>query len=303
MVTERARTTERWAVGALAAILVVTVGWWAGALWPLPPATPEWVVRARAACFGSTESGLPNSGGWILLIGTPVSMTVALLVIAGRELRSGLGAMGRTGARRAGLLATAALLLVLAGAAYERVAAASALPGLPGLRGAEPALAALPAERLVRLDREAPPLALLDQHGERVGLADFAGRPVLLTFAYGKCETVCPTIVQSVRKAGAELAELDPAVLVVTVDPWRDTPRRLPHVADAWRLGPEARLLGGDVEEVEATLDAWGVERRRDMRTGEVAHPSLVYLIDREGRIAFALTGDPAQIVAAARRL
>jgi cytochrome oxidase Cu insertion factor (SCO1/SenC/PrrC family) len=297
---ERLNGPERWALWALAAIIATTVAWWAAALWPLPAATPEWVIRARAACFGTARTGLPNAGGWILLIGTPISLALALMVIAGREVRGGLAALRASGGGRAAVLAVAALLVVLAGAASARVASAS---GFRGFGAMDPTVAALAPDRLVRLDREAPRLDLVDQHGERVRLEAFAGRPVLLTFAYGKCETVCPVIVHSVRKAAEELEELDPAVLVVTVDPWRDTPRRLPHIAASWRLGPDAHLLGGDVATVEATLDAWAVARSRDPRTGEIAHPSLVYLIDHAGRVAFALTGDVGQIVGAARRL
>jgi cytochrome oxidase Cu insertion factor (SCO1/SenC/PrrC family) len=52
---------------------------------------------------------------------------------------------------------------------------------------------------------------------------------------------------------------------------------------------------------VEATLDAWGVSRSRDLSTGEIAHPSLVYVIDPAGRLAYAVTGNEAQIVRALR--
>lgn len=291
------RREETLALTALGAILLISVGWWAAALWPLPTATPEWVVRARAACFGTTESGLPNAGGWILLVGTPLTMLAALLVIWGGAVRGGLWRLARSaGGRR--LLAAVATALVVGGvAAYARVA--SAYVGARVEAGTEPAT----RSRLARLDREAPPLALQDHHGRPVRLEDFRGRPVLLTFAYGKCETVCPVIVQSVRSAQAELAELAPVVLVVTLDPWRDTPLRLPHIAETWRLPADAYLLGGDVAAVEATLDAWQVARSRDPRTGEVLHPSLVYVIDADGRIAFAVTGNAEQIVQAARRL
>jgi hypothetical protein len=164
---ERLHGSERWALWALAAILATSVAWWAAALWPLPPATPEWVIRARAACFGTARSGLPNAGGWILLIGTPISLTLALLVIAGREVRGGLASLRASRGGRAAVLAVAVLLVVLAGAASARVATAS---GFRGFVPADPPVAALAPDRLVRLDREAPRLDLVDQHGERVRL-------------------------------------------------------------------------------------------------------------------------------------
>jgi protein SCO1 len=288
------------AISALGFILVVTIGWWVGALWPLPAETPEWVVRARAACFGSTESGMPDTGGWILLIGTPISMVTALLIIWGGPVRDALRAMFRSAAGRGVLTASAFTLLVALGAAYTRVVTAYG-PG--SVKGPSAFTASAPAPPPHRLNREAPPLALVDQHGERVGLERFRGHPVLLTFAYGKCETVCPVIVHNALEARRELNDLAPVILVVTLDPWRDAPSRLPHIAASWQLPGDAFLLGGEVAEVEATLDAWQISRSRDLRTGEIVHPSLVYLIDAEGRIAFAVTGNREQIIAAARRL
>jgi cytochrome oxidase Cu insertion factor (SCO1/SenC/PrrC family) len=288
-----------WPLWALGAIVVVTVAWWAAALWPLPATTPEWVVRARSACFGSTDSGLPNSGGWILLIGTPLSMVAALLVIAGGEARAALACLYRTRKGAWVVHGTAAMLVLLAGAAGLRVSSAYGWGGAPN----DGMNVALPAAELRRMDAEPPPLRLVDQHGEVIELSSFTRRPVLLTFAYGKCGTVCPTIVHNVLAAREQLTDLDPVVLVVTLDPWRDPPSRLPHIAASWGIAREAHVLSGSVDEVEATLDAWKVERSRDRSTGEIAHPSLVYLLDPGGRIAFVTTGNAAQIVGAARRL
>jgi cytochrome oxidase Cu insertion factor (SCO1/SenC/PrrC family) len=288
------------ALGGLAAILIITIGWWVAALWPLPAATPEWVVRARAACFGSTASGLPDAGGWILLIGSPISMVVALFIIAGGAVRDGLSALFRSRGGRMALTACTATLIVALGAAYGRVVTAY---GYGSIGEATAFTASSPAPLAQRLDRTAPELALVDQHGETIGLERFRGRPVLLTFAYGKCETVCPVIVHNSLEAARELVDLDPVVLVITLDPWRDTPSRLPHIAASWQLPTGTHLLGGEIDRVEATLDAWQVARARNPQNGEIAHPSLVYVIDRDGRIAFAVTGNRDHIVQAVRRL
>jgi cytochrome oxidase Cu insertion factor (SCO1/SenC/PrrC family) len=82
-----------------------------------------------------------------------------------------------------------------------------------------------------------------------------------------------------------------PRVVVVTLDPWRDTPSRLPALAKSYALGEDAFVLSGAVPEVEALLDRWNVARGRDTRTGEIAHPPLVYVLDADGRIAYAASG------------
>lgn len=92
-------------------------------------------------------------------------------------------------------------------------------------------------------------------------------------------------------------------ILVVTVDPWRDTPSRLPHVAHQWDLPHDAHVLSGEVDAVLTELEAWDVAIGRDSLTGEVTHPALVYVLDREGRIAFATTGGGEHAAALVRRL
>jgi protein SCO1 len=288
---------ERSALFALVLIVIVTIGWWAAALWPLPPATPEWVVRARAACFGTTDTGMPNAGGWLLLVGAPISTAIAVLMVFGGEISVGVRRIAATRRGSAGLLATSLLLLLLAGAAAMRVASAYGY-GL-GNQVAEAATLGEPQ----RLSREAPPLSLLDQQGATRTLESFRGRPVIVTFAYGKCETVCPVIVHNARAAVKELRGVDPVLLIVTVDPWRDVPARLGHIAAAWELPEGAYFLGGTVQAVEATLDAWEVSRARDLRTGGCVHPSLAYIVDVDGRIKFATTGSTRQMVEAVRQL
>jgi cytochrome oxidase Cu insertion factor (SCO1/SenC/PrrC family) len=74
-------------------------------------------------------------------------------------------------------------------------------------------------------------------------------------------------------------------------------------MADEWRLAGDARVLSGEPAVVERVLNAWRIPRIRNERTGDISHPSLVYVIDRRGRIAFVLQGGTESIVAAVRAL
>ena len=289
---------ESWALLALGAVILITVGWWLAALWPLPPSTPEWVVRARAACFGSTQTGLPNSGGWILLVGTPLTMVAALGIMAGDELRGGFRALRASRPGKASILGTATILAILMGAAGARVSNAYGF----GDARADGAAALSVTGDLVRTSRDAPPLHLIDQNGSAIDLASLRGRPVIVTFAYAKCETVCPLIVHEASRALEATRELGTVLLVVTLDPWRDTPAGLPRIARGWGFGDDAHVLSGDVAEVEAVLDDWRIERGRDRRTGEISHPAISFVLDREGRVAFTLAGG-ARLEEAIRRL
>jgi protein SCO1/2 len=139
-----------------------------------------------------------------------------------------------------------------------------------------------------------------------VNLADFRGTPVLVTFAYAHCRTVCPLTVKHALRAREELlgSRAEPVVLIVTLDPWRDPPSRLPAMASNWGLPDRgAWVLSGSVQAVEAVLDSWNVPRSRNTTTGEVTHPFLLYIVDREGRLAYASTGGVDALVSLIRRL
>lgn len=284
------------ALAALALILAITASWWAMALWPVGAEAPGWFLRTRVVCFGATASGLPDAGGWLLLIGQPLGMLGLLAIVWTAELKSGLAlAMARvTGQVAVGVVAAA--LVAGIGAVAVRVANAG---DRPFSAGADREIAA----QLTRVNDEAPALALVDQRGEKVTLDSFRGRPVIVTFAYAHCETVCPVIIADVLAAGRKLADRSPAILVVTLDPWRDTPARLGAIASAWGMGGDARVLSGPPDAVERTLNAWRVPRVRNEKNGNLSHPSVVYVIGPDGRINYAVTGNPDAIAAAVRAL
>jgi protein SCO1/2 len=150
-----------------------------------------------------------------------------------------------------------------------------------------------------RVGKKAPPLRLIDQHGDTVNLERFRGRPVIVTFGFGHCTTICPLSVQAARTAVRRLAGRGVALLVVTLDPWRDTPARLPYLAARWELEGDMHVLSGAEAAVERALSAWRVPRARSLATGDITHPALVYVVDSRGELAYALGADPDAVVAA----
>ncbi len=277
---------------ALYFIVFVTIGWWALALWPAPGA-PAWLARTRALCFGSTPDGLPDAGGWILLLGQPLGMIGVLLVAWGGEVRAALARMRGRLAGQLVLAGTAVVLLTGASLALTRVRAADAEPFDPVAGGAA----------LTRINDPAPALALVDQHGDTVALEQFAGRPVLVTFAYAHCQTVCPLVVHEAIEALQASADRRPALVIVTLDPWRDTPARLPTIAEGWELGRDAHVLSGDVDAVERVLSNWRIPRIRNESTGDLSHPAMVYVVSPSGRLAYALPGGVTALAEAIRSL
>lgn len=281
-------TFKDWGVlAALGTILLVSAAWWGFALWPLPASAPPALLRARVICFGTADNGLPTPFGWMMLTGEPLMITLLLIGSVGAPtIRAALHRFGLLRAGRVALRAVSAGIVVALLATVARVGWAldtGSDPGVPSIT--------------TPLDRPAPPLGLMDQRGSTITLERLAGRPALVTFAYAHCETVCPIVVAEVIRAHDRTPELHPAIVVVTLDPWRDTPSRLPAMAGLWGLPADGSVVSGSVADVEAALDRWNVPRTRDPHTGEVTHPNLVYVLDGTGRIVYATGGDADTIV------
>ena len=276
------------AVAALGAILAISAAWWALALWPLAATAPEWIARTREVCFGATATGLPHAGGWILLIGEPIGMLLILRVVWGEELRAGLRALHSAPAGR--FAGGAVMLAVAVGAS------AAALRVSTAMQDAEPDYFAVNTPLPARSDLAPPPLALIDQHGARVTLAAVRGEWAVVTFAFGHCDDICPVIVETVKQARRDTGMEQVPLLIVTLDPWRDTPERLTSIAAGWTLSAHDRVLSGTIGEVNSALDEWRIARARDPETGFVSHGSMVAVIDPAGRLAWRLDGSPQRI-------
>ena len=257
---------------------------------------PEWLVLTRQVCFGTSETGLPDAGGWLVLMGQPLSMLLVLFAGWGRDVRAGLAYVADRVFGQLALGTVAALLVVAAAGVVLRVKVADA-------RGFATSNTEEIAGQLNRISDTPKPLTLVNQKGDTISLEQFKGRPVIVTFAYAHCSTICPLIVSDVLSARDKLTMQKPVVLIVTMDPWRDTPSRLPTIADQWGLTGDAHVLSGSVGDVELALSRWRVPRIRNEQTGDLSHPTLVYVIGQDGKIAYALSGTQSIIRAAVEAL
>jgi protein SCO1/2 len=267
------------------AIVVISAAWWALALYPIGADAPEWVARTRAACFGSMGDALPSAGGWTLLVGEPVGMLGVLVVVWGDALRNDLRYLASRVWGRALLLSIVSL-----GVVGVSVASARVMSAVRASRQQSFIVRAFTGE-VTPLDVVAPELQLTDQRGDRFSLATLHGKDVIVTFAFAHCSDVCPTVVRQLRQARSATGRSDIPIVVVTLDPWRDTPSRLPSIASQWELGASDVLLSGSVEDVNRVLDAWSVGRARDTRTGDLSHAAVAFVVDGRGRLKARLDG------------
>jgi protein SCO1 len=139
--------------------------------------------------------------------------------------------------------------------------------------------------------RQVPAFALVDQQGAPFAAADLRGRPSLVFFGFTNCPYICPTTLAKLAQVKREAAIPDLRVLMVSVDPERDTPEAL--AAYLQRFDPEFVGLTGEKRTIEELAKNLGVAVARSELPGDtytVDHTSAVFLIDARGELVAVFT-------------
>jgi protein SCO1/2 len=110
-----------------------------------------------------------------------------------------------------------------------------------------------------------PDVELVRDDGKTVRLRQELddGRPVVLSFIYTSCTTVCPvisaTLAQLQRKLGPARDQVH--LVSISIDPEFDTPERLHAYAGKLGAGPEWQHYGGTLAASQAAQRAFNVYR------------------------------------------
>ena len=151
-----------------------------------------------------------------------------------------------------------------------------------------------PAPSVAAARVEVPDVDLVDQDGQAVRVRSLlqAGKPVVVSFIFTTCTTICPmlsTIVARVQTNLGDRAGREVSLVSISVDPGRDTPARLKAYAARHRSGPGWTWLTGGLGAVEQVLRGMGA-----YTSSFVDHPPMVLVGDGAGAWT-RLNGFPSQ--------
>ena len=133
--------------------------------------------------------------------------------------------------------------------------------------------------------RPVPDVALIDQSGQPFTTQNLKGHPTLIFFGFTHCPDVCPTTLARLAQVVKAANMPDLKVLLVSVDPERDTPELLERYVHAF--SPDFGGLTGKPEEIQRLAREFGVAIAKvDMGGGEytVDHSAVVSLLNRRGQ-------------------
>jgi protein SCO1 len=125
-----------------------------------------------------------------------------------------------------------------------------------------------------------PPIhfALEDQDGKTATLAQYRGRPVILTFMYSTCRDTCPLTAQQIKGALDQVGE-DVATLAISVDPANDTQLNARRFVNRQGLTKRMRFLLGDQAQLAPIWKAYGIRPQGKA----FDHSAYVVLVDGKG--------------------
>lgn len=157
----------------------------------------------------------------------------------------------------------------------------------------EPEFATVLPER-----RPLPEFALVDHNGEPFTRERFLGRMSLVFFGFTHCPDICPATLGKLASARRQLDAAGaplPQIVMVSVDPERDTPEKL--AAYVSHFGADIVGVTGPEEELLALTEPLGIwfEKQPLGESYTVSHSTAVLVVNRRGELQ-ALFGTPHRV-------
>lgn len=108
-----------------------------------------------------------------------------------------------------------------------------------------------------------------------VSLSDYRGKVVALFFGYANCPDVCPATMAKLARVYEQLGSQADAVqvIMVTVDPARDTPERMEEFVA--KFHPDFLGLSGTQERISRVASDIGIQHERESSLEKYQHPGV----------------------------
>lgn len=164
---------------------------------------------------------------------------------------------------------------------------------------------ALARATLLEPARPLPPMAFIDDQGQPFGAERMRGHWSILFFGFTHCPDVCPTTLALLAQVEKQLADLPagqrPQILLVSVDPQRDTPQRLAGYVKSF--SPTFAGITGGQQAIHAFALQMGVPVAISPLPGgnyTVDHSAAIFVVDPNGALrALSSTPHDVPIIAA----
>lgn len=133
-----------------------------------------------------------------------------------------------------------------------------------------------------------------NQSGQNLKLASLRGKPVVVSMVYTTCAFACPRTLadmQNIERGLSEYETDDFRMVLVTIDPERDTPAQLSTFASQYNLNlTRWTLLTSGPDQIQELAAVLNVKYRKALN-GEFAHSNLITVLNDQGEIVHQQQG------------
>lgn len=148
---------------------------------------------------------------------------------------------------------------------------------------------------------ELPDLRFESSAGAQVSLADYRGRPMLLSLVYTGCTDVCPAVIEHLYRGVAESQELfgadSFAVVTIGFDTTQDTPQRMRSFARQHGVDlPNWDFLSADAATIKRLTETVGFSLQPS--AGGFDHMAQTSVVDAGGRVYQQIYGGVFEVPA-----
>ena len=180
--------------------------------------------------------------------------------------------------------------------------------GLAALAGLVIALSPMPTDAPIASSQSMTevggPFILTGTDGKPFSSERLAGRPFALFFGFTHCPDVCPTTLARLARLRAVLGKSENsfAIVLVSVDPERDTPSEMARYAGLF--GTPVIALTGSPATIDGVKKQYGVYSAKVPQGGSdysVDHTATTFLIDGAGKFAATIAPDEGDAAALAK--
>ncbi len=143
-------------------------------------------------------------------------------------------------------------------------------------------------------------LPLVDARGRARRLGDFLQphKPLLLVLAYSRCSVLCNLVLRGMADAVRQMKsrpDADYTIVTVSIDPAEtpDSAARYQAVIAAKADVPETAwpFLTAGQQAIDTLTGTLGYRYARDEASGQIAHPSVIFVVSPDGRLAQYIEG------------
>ena len=111
-----------------------------------------------------------------------------------------------------------------------------------------------------------PRFEMVDQNGEKFDSAEIAGRPMVVSFFFAECPSICRDLNMQIQKLREQVKDDDLLFVSISVDPEKDT----------------AEVLGRYAKDFDATPDRWAFLTGQPYKFREIGEQYFGVTVDRE---------------------